>query len=310
MKKNLFALLGIGLLFSGAVCAGAVTPISVRAEEEIVEVGEEETPIEEEKVGTVSVSTDIKYGSVTTDVVSGKVGDIITLTVKADFGYLVDSVCVNDYTLIKNNAGKYEFALVEGENIVTAKFVINEELLGQYADMFQSAKDGDWANVFTVENLVKVITALISGVSLIIALCKAIQLKRLTSTDIGKICSDIKTESKSNVTEITTDITTKIMAPMATQMANVQEAMSTFVQAFILFMMNDKSGAVALLGTIKIADQSVVNQAISYMEQIKAAAEKANEETQKALEEMKKFNSQAAMESEADSVINVSKAVD
>lgn len=74
---------------------------------------------EDEKTGTVTLSFDSTKGSVTASKTSGKVGDLIRLTVTPNDGYEVDEVKANSTVLEGSN---YAFNLVEGENKVEVTF--------------------------------------------------------------------------------------------------------------------------------------------------------------------------------------------
>jgi len=70
------------------------------------------------KTGTVVISEN-ENGIVVASAISGNVGDIITLTVTPNDGYVLDTLTANGVD-IKNSK---QFALIEGENIVIATFI-------------------------------------------------------------------------------------------------------------------------------------------------------------------------------------------
>ena len=71
--------------------------------------------------GTVAISA-LENGAISADVTSGEIGTIVTLTVTPNEGYSIEEVKANDVSLTKNVDGKYSFALIEGENVVTGTF--------------------------------------------------------------------------------------------------------------------------------------------------------------------------------------------
>ena len=80
---------------------------------------------EQEKTGTVVIDEGIVNGTVTADKTGGVVGEIVTLTVTPDSGFKLESLEANHVSLtVENN--KASFALIEGENLVTATFVVDQ----------------------------------------------------------------------------------------------------------------------------------------------------------------------------------------
>ena len=112
--------------------------------------------IEEIEAPCKVVISKLENGKVETEVESGYVGDIVKLDIRPDAFYLLESVEVNGTTLIENEDGEYAFALVEGENIIKAHFVVNEKLLGELSVIYEEIKAKDWTALFSWENLVRV----------------------------------------------------------------------------------------------------------------------------------------------------------
>ena len=96
------------------------------------------------ETGTVVIDTKIVNGTVTADKTSGNVGDTINLTITPDSGYEVDTVKANNVALtVENN--KASFTLVEGENLVTATFVVDQvEPPVQKVDTFYFSDLNGW----------------------------------------------------------------------------------------------------------------------------------------------------------------------
>lgn len=77
------------------------------------------------ETGTVVIDTKIVNGTVTADKTSGNVGDVINLTITPDSGFKLETLKANNLDLVVEN-NKASFALIEGENLVTATFVVDQ----------------------------------------------------------------------------------------------------------------------------------------------------------------------------------------
>ena len=80
---------------------------------------------EQEKTGTVVIDERIVNGKVTADKTGGVVGEIVTLTITPDSGFKLETLKANNLDLVVEN-NKASFALIEGENLVTATFVVDQ----------------------------------------------------------------------------------------------------------------------------------------------------------------------------------------
>ena len=186
MKKfKIFALLGFGLGLGIAFGAKSVSYSAARAEGEeeptpAVTETAEPTPIatatEEPEVfeSKIVLPETLKPGKIKVDKLEGHVGDIVSITASHDLFYTVSYVAVNGVNLVEDAeiSGLYTFALAEGENVITAKFVVDKELLGQVAPIVEQIQNGDWANLFTVENVIRIVTFLLGGGLLLAMVCK------------------------------------------------------------------------------------------------------------------------------------------
>ena len=136
----------------------------------------------------------------------------VTLNVKNDFLYVIDSVKVNDTSLVESEttSGIYTFALVTGENKVVVNFVIDQETLGSLSGIVQSATEKDWKNLFTVENVLTLVKWIFDGGGLLAMVGYFIKDKKLEKkieNKIQELMSTIITdEMKKTITENITKI--------------------------------------------------------------------------------------------------------
>lgn len=135
---------------------------------------------------TVTVSAQ-KGGEILVDLTEGHVGDKVTAHVSPYALYKIETVTVNGVNLTANEDGNYEFLLVEGENIITATFVVDNEELTSIANLLADAKDGEWDEIFTMSNLIQAIYWLLTTIftsGFFITLLKTKKIKAETTKEI------------------------------------------------------------------------------------------------------------------------------
>lgn len=99
---------------------------------------------EQEKTGTVVIDAGIVNGTVTADKTGGVVGEIVNLTITPDSGFKLETLKANNLDLVVEN-NKASFALIEGENLVTATFVVDQvEPPVQKVDTFYFSDLNGW----------------------------------------------------------------------------------------------------------------------------------------------------------------------
>lgn len=303
-KTKLFTLLGLGILGLGALSFGIVKGSAqysvARAEGEdpivdpVTDPEPEPQPEPEEEVFECSVIiAESKNGTVTVDKEEGHVGEIVTLNVKHDIFYLIKSVSVNGTDLVEDEeiAGKYTFALVEGENKIEAKFVIDEELLGEMSIIMDQAKNKDWANLFTVENVVRVVSFIMNGGILIAIVRYYVKDKRLENKVENKVGETIQAvlpeETKKIVLEAVKEFVTPIFSEMKLDNEDMRNALTVFSRCLALAQENTPEARIAItqeLSSLKLSDQASI-QAVKA--EIEAFIAKENEKFVSILTKMK-----------------------
>lgn len=99
---------------------------------------------EQEKTGTVVIDEGIVNGTITADKTGGVVGEIVNLTITPDSGFKLETLKANNLDLVVEN-NKASFALIEGENLVTATFVVDQvEPPVQKVDTFYFSDLNGW----------------------------------------------------------------------------------------------------------------------------------------------------------------------
>lgn len=134
----LAALLGLGITTIASCSSNPTTtdPTSAQTSEDPTPSSTSTGTSEDIKTGTVTVSTD-NHGKVVASATSGKVGDIITLTVTPNDGYELDTLLANK----EDVKATKQFALKEGVNTVTATFKQTVAPVNTYTVTYTTSSD-------------------------------------------------------------------------------------------------------------------------------------------------------------------------
>ena len=301
MKKGILGLSLLGLAGLGCLFLSKPVsfPVKAEGEEEIVEV-------ETEKECRVIIEKN-EHGTITADKTEGDVGEVVNLTVKGDLLYLVESVNVNGSVLVESETtkGEYSFALTRGDNAVYATFVIDQETLGVFSDMAREASEKDWANLFSMENVIVLVKWVIEGGILLVMARYFIRDKKLTKK--------VEDTTKNTLEEVIPDITKevvvstveKVITPIVTnlesEMAVTANAMQTFAKCLALAQQNTPESKAAIineLSNLKLGDNNSLAEIKLFIAKTIEDALNTKKETLKALDEIEKANKEIIKEEE------------
>lgn len=268
----------------GDVTSGDVTE-GETPEEGTTEGGE---VIEEEKPCKVVIEKS-EHGSVEVDITEGKVGDIVTITAKHDMLYKIKGVYVNGTALIEdeNTSGLFVFSLVEGENKITAEFVVDEELCGTLTDIISEATNKDWTNLFSMENVITLVKWLLDGGVLIAMVRYFVKDKRLADKleeKVKETCEKIVPDTtKNSVIENTKTIIEPMFNQVVQDGALARQLMGIMVKCMVLMQQNTPEAKIAILDEFEklkgIADLDSIANIKKYIEEAVSQHSKAYEET-------------------------------
>ena len=280
MKRKIGLLFGL-LLGLGAFGGVVVSANHVQSHEAPIVAyaeGEDETP--EEEVFECSVVFDtFQHGKVSADKVEGHVGDVVTLTAKHDLFYLVDFVAVNGTNLVEdeNTSGKFVFTLVEGENKVTANFVVDVELLGEFAEMYEQAANKDWTNLFSVKNVVTIVSFLLSSGILIVIVRYFIKDKKLAAHVEKQVKESVEKIIPESTKAAVIKETETILNPMFAAIQGNQELIvkvsASLIKCIALMQENTPEAKTAILNelaNLPIGDNKVIDEAKKIIEEYAA----------------------------------------
>ena len=273
-RKSLFTLLGLGLLSLTGIVFGATrsTGFAVaKAEPEDAE------PAPEAEVFECQVIiAEAKPGEVTVDKVEGHVGEIVTINAKHDVLYLLESVSVNGTNLVESEeiAGQFTFALVEGENKIEAVFAIDQELLGEMSIIMDQALNKDWTNLFSVENVIRIVTFLLNGGILIAIVRYFIKDKAVAAKVEKAVTETVKKYVPDTTKEIVVAIIKETIAPIFAELKleneEMRNALTVFSRCFALAQENTPEAKIAIvqeLSSLKLSDQESISRVKSTIEQ-------------------------------------------
>lgn len=294
MKRKIFGLFSIVAVAMLGIAA--IFSVSVRSA-----LAEDEAP-------TIVVSQ-IEHGKVSIKDAkeSYEVGEVVVLDVEPATFYLLDSVSVNETSLVASESGEYSFALVSGENKISATFKVDEALLGEFAGAYESAQQGDWKNVFSVQNILIVVSFLFNSGILVALVRSFIINKRNGKSDqdaiVEKVGKIVPEETQKIIDTLLKDLLLPYITNISAHMDDVVKMCQKFIQAYLYSLdgtMESKDKIISLLSGLNLSDQNTIDEMRIWftkeMERIESKAEEhqrliteMKESTKKALDEAKKI---------------------
>ena len=328
MKKvKIFSLLGLGLLALTGIGLATAQNIHMVAKAEGEESSEvsEEISAEESSLESVSeeaseeVSSEEQsqeevfeckviiakaaHGSVTVDKTEGHVGDIVTIKADAELFYLVETMKVNGTDLVESEeeAGTYMFALVEGENTITAKFVVDKELLGEFSTIYEQIQNGDWTQLFSVRNIITVVSFLLSS-GLLIAMVRYYvrdkkiekKLEQWVKDTLNKMLPDTTKKAVTDcMREILLPFFEEYFADWDVKMEDMENSMIVFSRCMALAQENTPEAKMAItkeLSSLKLSDQAAISGVEQKIKQFIEEQSLRMNELIKKMDEMEQHN--------------------
>lgn len=260
--------------------------------------GEEEVDLisvtdEDEPVYTASVVLGkYSHGKVSVDILEGNEGDICTVTANAGLLYKVDYVSVNGVNLIESEdtSGQYTFALVSGENIIDANFIVDEELCAEMSDIVREAGDKDWENLFSLNNVFTLIKWVLDGGLLIMIaryFIKDKKLEKKVEDAVKETVNNVIPENTQKVILTTLENTINpLLNKILSDSEEMKEALKTLSKCMALAQENTPESRLAIideLSKIKIGDTAINEKVKKFIDE---STLKIKEEFQNALDSL------------------------
>lgn len=197
------------------------------------------------------VIDELKGGDILADLTEGEIGDKVTFTVKANFLYKVESVMVNGVSVLPNEDGNYSFTLVEGENKISATFVIDNEELAKIANLLSSVKENGITSLLTMENLALLINWMLTfvfGTGYFLTLIKCKKIKANTIAEFTKTSQELM---QSKLGEVMNNFLENVVKPLFEQynvkLETTENICSTLARCFVLAQENNPQSRLAII---------------------------------------------------------------
>lgn len=242
-------------------------------------------------------------GDILVDIEEGNVGDIVTAYIKADFLFAVSSIKFNDVEVEINKDGKYEFELVEGDNVISVEFKVNNEKLSEIATLINGVKEEGFASLFTVANLLNLISWIVSvflSSGFFITLIKSKRLKAKTVDEVVDVVkTTIQAENQKAILDFLQGAIVPILNKLIEKIDGSDECMKVLCRCFVLAQNDTPENRLAIiteLTNLNNSDEALSNQIRQIVkdEQAKQIAEL--EERNKKLEALKEANENIVIE--------------
>lgn len=249
--KKLFIL---GAALFGTIALSGANLNSHLSEPVSVVYAEEETPVETECYVTIA---ETKNGTITVDKTEGNIGDIVSITAKHDLFYLVKNVSVNGVDLIESEetSGLFTFALVAGENLISATFAVDQDLLGELSVIYEQAKNKDWTNLFTLENVLRIVSWVLEGGILIAVIRYFVKdkklEKKLEETVSEKINQIIPETTVKTVKETVETVATPIFTNLNKEITGLKQAIGVMAECYALQQEGTPESKIAIIQALK-----------------------------------------------------------
>lgn len=269
MKKGFkLALLGLGIAVVGGLGIGL--------SQNFVSASAEGEPL---YAATVVIDESIKHGTIETSIVGGDVGAECVITAKADFLHIVESVSVNGTALIEdeNVVGKFTFILVGGDNVITASFILDEELLGEIAPYLAEIESGGdfWTIISRPDTIIAIVKWLLDGGILIALIRYYVKDKKLEKKLEDKVQTTINgiipQSTKDTVNSALETTIIPIFTQLITDNGEMKKALGVFAKCMALSQENTPDSRRAIideLSGLKISDTSTIEDVKKYIENL------------------------------------------
>ena len=277
------------ILLTSLFCVLAL-PVYAFAEEELPTEETVEVTPEPIVYPCKVVISDIENGEIATSIVEGEVGQTVEIYNTPWLLYSLETMAVNGVLLTPNEYGIYTFELVEGDNIITATFVVDDAKLEKVAELLNQAKEGDWSSIFSVSNLLNLISWVITtfcASGFFITLYKSKKFKTLTMEEVNtNVQKSVDAGCSNSITNFLTTFMTDYSNGLTKKLDSMEVSNKVLVRCFILMQENTPESRLAILAELDKLGTEEDNTALTntIKELIKQEVIKQEEKT-KSLEE-------------------------
>lgn len=243
------------------------------------------------------VVQETKGGEVYTELLQYLPGEKVIIYPNPNLLYDLQSIYVNGIEVLPLEDGSYEITVVEGENLITSSFVVCDEKVKEVADLLEQIQNKDWKNLFTVNNLLTLISWIITtfcSSGFFITLIKMKKYKNLTLLEVMEnVNKTLKVDVSKTVKEILIDVLDPILEKIANNMTEISNNVQTLKKVTILSQENTPESRLAILNELdKTTDQNqeLISMAKNMIQEEVNKIEKAIEDRDNSIQELKDIN--------------------
>lgn len=240
-----------------------------------------------------------QFGDVMYDIEGGNVGDIVTINVKPYSFYKITSLKANGVELTPNEDGTYQFALIEGDNVITANFEIDNEQFAVLAENLANIKDGNWEDVLNIENLFTIISwaiTLFVGSGFFVTLIKS---KRIETKTKAETTINTTEEANKAVEKWLNESLMPIFEKIHLENENTEQICKTLVKCFILSQEGTPESRIAIINELTNLNKTKTELTEEVLAIINNEIEEKNrvlKEKENAIKELEEANNSIVVE--------------
>ena len=239
------------------------------------------------------VVDNIQYGDIIVDKTEGNVGDIVTVYAKPYSLFGLKTLSVNGTALVANEDGNFTFAMVEGENLVSAVFEVNQDEIKYILGLVENVKDGNIKDLFTVKNLFTLISWAISlfmGSGFCVTLLKSKKIKAETAAEMS---AAVEAATKSEVAKGIGSFLSEKFEPsfnaLSDSISEISKMCQTMARCMVLSQENTPEARLAIIQELSANSQKAESLAEEVRKIVHAEMELTEQEKQEKLDMIKEL---------------------
>ena len=239
------------------------------------------------------VVDNIQYGDIIVDKTEGNVGDVVTVYAKPYSLFGLKTLSVNGTALVANEDGNFTFAMVEGENLVSAVFEVNQNEIKYILGLVENVKDGNIKDLFTVKNLFTLISWAISlfmGSGFCVTLLKSKKIKAETAAEMS---AAVETATKSEVAKGIGSFLGEKFEPsfnaLSDSISEISKMCQTMARCMVLSQENTPEARLAIIQELSANSQKAESLAEEVRKIVHAEMELTEQAKQEKLDMIKEL---------------------
>ena len=238
-----------------------------------------------------------KYGELLIDVQKGEPGEIVTIYAGAYPFFAVETVTANGVILTPGTDKTYKFQLIEGENVVTATFVINNAEIGELLAIIKQFEENNWENFFSLETLgmlVSWLVTLVSSGALGVLFIKSKKIKAKTEDNVMEtVLATLEDVNTKSINQFLQNTFGPAFEKISANLEVTDKTCTTLARCFILSQENTPEARLAIISeltNLQKTERTLADEVKAIIEKEVAANKQAQEAKAATLEALKEAN--------------------